>query len=107
MRCRGPHHDEALRALGRAVRELRARNDLSQEDLRKRVDMHRNYVGTVERGEANLGVLNLLRLVNALGVPFPEFVEVWERQLRALQGLQRAGAARVAHQPTRQHQEAY
>src|SRR5437868_1911671 len=106
MRSRGPHHDEALRALGRAVRELRARNDLSQEDLGKSVDMHRNYVGTVERGEANLGVLNLLRLVNALGVPFPEFVEVWERQLRALQGLQRTRADRVTHH-TRQRQEAY
>lgn len=106
MRSRRPQHDEALRALGRAVRELRARNDLSQEDLGRRVDMHRNYVGTVERGEANIGVLNLLRLVNALGVPFPEFVEVWERQLRALQGLQRVSADRAVHH-TRRRQEAY
>jgi len=88
------------------VRELRARNDLSQEDLGRRVAMHRNYVGSVERGEANLGVLNLLRVVNALGVPFAEFVEVWERQLRALQEPQRTRADRVAHH-TRQHQEAY
>src|SRR5437764_12314203 len=106
MRSRGPHHDEALRALGRAVRELRARNDLSQEDLGRSVDMHRNYVGTVERGEANIGVLNLLRLVNALGVPFAEFVEVWDRQLRTLQGLQRASGDRAMHH-ARQHQEAY
>lgn len=106
MRARGPQHDEALRALGRAVRELRARNDLSQEDLGRRVAMHRNYVGSVERGEANLGVLNLLRLVNALGVPFAEFVEVWERQLRAFQERQRASGHRAAH-PAARRQEAY
>jgi len=106
MRRRGPQHDEALRALGGAVCELRARNDLSQEDLGRRVAMHRNYVGSVERGEANLGVLNLLRLVNALGVPFAEFAEVWERQLRALQALQRASADRTMHH-ARQRQEAY
>jgi hypothetical protein len=39
-------------------------------------------------------------------VPFPEFVDVWERQLRTLQGLQRAGAHRAAH-PAARRQEAY
>jgi len=98
MHRRRPHQDDALRALGRAVRELRARADLSQEELGRRVGMHRNYVGTVERGEANIGFLNLLRLVGALGVPFAEYVEVWDRQLRALQGLRGVSGVRVAHQ---------
>jgi len=106
MRSRRPHHDDALRALGRTVRELRARNNLSQEDLGKRVAMHRNYVGTIERGEANVGFLNLLRVVAALGVSLSEFVDVWDRQLRARQALGRLGGDRESHEAAQQ-QEAY
>jgi len=86
-RKRLPAHDHALLALGRAVRELRARNGLSQESLGMRADMHRNYVGTIDRGEANLRILSLLRVVDALGISFAEFAQVWERQLRARQAL--------------------
>lgn len=63
-----------------------------------RADMHRNYVGTIERGEANVGFLNLLRLVDALDVPFAEFAAVWDRQLRARQD---PGRAREVRRPTR------
>ena len=48
----GPHssfHD----ALGRAVRETRARRGLSQESLGYVAGLHRNYVGAIERGEIN------------------------------------------------------
>jgi transcriptional regulator with XRE-family HTH domain len=83
MRRRSHSYDEVLLALGRAVRELRARNGLSQERLGLRADMHRNYVGTIERGEANVGFLNLVRVVDALDVPFDEFAVVWSRQLSA------------------------
>jgi ribosome-binding protein aMBF1 (putative translation factor) len=40
-------------ALGRAVRELRARRGVSQEELGFRGNLHRNYVGAIERGEIN------------------------------------------------------
>ena len=83
MRGRLHPYDDALLALGRTVRELRARNGLSQESLGMRADMHRNYVGTIERGEANVGFVNLLRVVDALDVPFAEFAAVWHRQLGA------------------------
>jgi transcriptional regulator with XRE-family HTH domain len=97
MRRRRPAHDEPLLALGRTVRELRARSGLSQESLGMRADMHRNYVGSIERGEANIGFLNLLRVVIALDVPLAEFAEVWDRQLRArLQSAQANDAERRA-----------
>src|SRR5215218_234452 len=38
-----------LRALGAAVRELRARRGFSQEELGFRGGLHRNYVGGIER----------------------------------------------------------
>lgn len=69
------------RALGRAVRELRARRGLSQEALGERAGLHRNYVGSVERGEINPTLRTLLAVVAGLAVPFGELVQVYERQL--------------------------
>lgn len=38
--------------LGNRVRELRLGNDLSQDKL---VELHLNFVGTIERGQKNIG----------------------------------------------------
>jgi transcriptional regulator with XRE-family HTH domain len=53
---------------GRRVRILRERKGLSQERLAELADLHRNYVGGIERGERNVGLRNILRLAKALGV---------------------------------------
>ena len=57
-----------LRRFGSRLRELRKRAGLSQEDLADLVGLHRTYIGGVERGERNVGLLNLLRLARAFRV---------------------------------------
>jgi len=69
------------RALGRAVREMRARRGWSQETLGERAGLHRNYVQSIEAGKINATFRTLLRLVGGLRVPLSELVAVYERQL--------------------------
>jgi len=40
-----------LRALGDAIREARKALGVSQEDFAEMCDLHRTYIGQVERGE--------------------------------------------------------
>lgn len=57
-----------LSALGAAIRHFREALGWSQEQLAERVELHRTYIGGVERGERNLCLLNILSIAAALGV---------------------------------------
>ena len=60
--------DPLCSAFGHAVRARRLSLGWSQEELAHRANVHRNYVGGVERGERNLGLLNASALAQALSV---------------------------------------
>ncbi len=68
-----------LTALGAAVRELRARRGLSQEWLGFKAELHRNYIGAIERGTINPTFKTLMQLADGLAVPLSELVEIYER----------------------------
>ena len=55
-------------SFGKHVRKLRLERGLSQEKLAELADLHRNYVGGVERGERNIAIVNIVALAHALKV---------------------------------------
>lgn len=55
-------------AFGKHVRQLRIERKLSQEKLAELAELHRNYVGGIERGERNVALLNIVKLARGLNV---------------------------------------
>ena len=57
-----------LRRFGARVREEREQAGLSQENLATRARLNRTYLGSVERGERNISLINIHKLAEALAV---------------------------------------
>lgn len=53
-------------AFGDKVRLLRAELRVSQEKLAELCGLHRTYIGSIERGERNVSLANILRISQAL-----------------------------------------
>lgn len=52
--------------LGRAIRRLRSAAGYSQESFADAIGVHRNYMGTVERGETNITLDSLEKIAKGL-----------------------------------------
>lgn len=59
---------ESIRVVGVVVRRLRKERGWSQEAFAAKCDLHRTYVGAIERAEENLTLHTLDKLAKALRV---------------------------------------
>ena len=57
-----------LRKFARNVKTLRLQKRWSQEELARRADLHRTYIGAIERHERNVSLVNVERIAKALKV---------------------------------------
>lgn len=60
---------------GAKLAYIRKSRQLSQIKLAEIVDMNFNYIGQIERGEANVTIKTIKLLANALNVDVKEFFE--------------------------------
>ena len=66
---------DPLRAFGQRLREFRENAELSQEKLAEMAELHRNYVGSLERGQSNVRLLAMVRLARCLKVKPYELID--------------------------------
>lgn len=69
MATKGNKRKPARLRFAESLRSIRLDQGLSQEELAEKADLHRTYVGSVERGERNVSIDNMEALADALGVP--------------------------------------
>ncbi len=64
-----------LREVGFRVRQRRQARAWSQAELAGRCRLHRTFIGSVERGERNVSILNLRHIARVLRVPLVDLLD--------------------------------
>lgn len=57
-----------LKSVGERIRSIRKAQDLTQEALAEKAGLHYSYIGGVERGDRNISLETLEKIIDALGV---------------------------------------
>lgn len=60
--------EKILIDFGNRVREIRKEKSLSQEELSFKANLHRTYIGMIERAEKNITLVNIEKIAQALEV---------------------------------------
>lgn len=60
--------EKILIIFGTNVRKFRKEKGLSQEELAFKSDLHRTYIGMIERAEKNITLVNIEKVANALEI---------------------------------------
>lgn len=65
---------DITKQFGKKVRYFRKLKKLSQDELADLCNLHRTYIGSVERGERNITLVNANKIANALSVNLADLV---------------------------------
>ena len=65
--------------IGLIIRNIRTEKGLSQEDLSYKCDLHRTYIGSIERAEKIPTIVTLEKVADALGVSLSEIFKQYEK----------------------------
>jgi len=65
---------DILIKFGLKVRLFRKSKGLSQEQLSFKADLHRTYIGMIERGEKNITLINIEKIADALEININDLI---------------------------------
>ena len=60
---------------GQTVRKIRLKQGLSQGDVARRLNLHRSYISSIERGVRNPSLKVIQKIAKALGVEIEELLK--------------------------------
>ena len=64
-----------LKDIGQNIRDARDKQTMSQEALAMAADLDRSYMGSVERGERNISIINLSKIAKALNLTLSQLLK--------------------------------
>ncbi len=64
-----------LNKFGKKVSRERKKRGLSQEKLGEMANLHRTYIGMIERAEKNITLINIKKIAKALNIPISELLK--------------------------------
>ena len=67
-------NNNVLLSFGMRVRKLRKVKNLSQEELASLSNLHRTYIGMIERAEKNVTLVNIEKIANGLQISIHELM---------------------------------
>ena len=68
-------NEVALSIFGKNVKVLRNKKQISQEKLAELSELDRTYISSVERGQRNISILNIIKIADALDVTINSLLE--------------------------------
>jgi transcriptional regulator with XRE-family HTH domain len=66
---------EILNLFGENVRKYRRLLNISQEELAFKANLHRTYIGMIERAEKNITLINIEKIANSLEVKIEDLLK--------------------------------
>jgi transcriptional regulator with XRE-family HTH domain len=67
---------DILKRFGSNVRKHRKLKHISQEELAHKSNLHRTYIGMIERAEKNITLLNIEKIAKALEVEISNLLTI-------------------------------
>lgn len=67
---------EFLIKIGNQIKSLRNKTNLSQEKLSFACNLDRTYIGSVERGERNISIINLRKIAQGLNLNISDLFNI-------------------------------
>lgn len=68
-------NESILVLFGKNVQKYRKKRNLSQEELAELANLHRTYIGMIERAEKNITLCNIEKIAKALNIKIKDLLE--------------------------------